>query len=200
MSHRARQLALPLRTWGGRRRGAGRKAGPGRPRVSHRRRASHDPRCPVHVTLRAAADLRCLRSDRVFDHLRSAVRKASHDAFRVLQFSVQADHIHLVVESDASGGLSRGVQGLAIRMAKAINRALERRGRVWGDRYHVRALATPREVRNALVYVLNNWMKHLPQVRGFDPRSSAAWFSGWVAPVPLPPVPAPVTQARSWLA
>jgi hypothetical protein len=118
----------------------------------------------------------------------------------VLQFSVQADHVHLVVESDTSVGLSRGVQGLAIRMARAINRGLGRRGRVWGDRYHARALATPREVRNALVYVLNNWRKHLPQVRGLDPRSSAAWFSGWVAPLPLPPVPAPVTQARSWLA
>src|SRR5207244_3534237 len=132
-------------------------------------------------------------SDRVFDHLRSAVRKASHGAFRVLHFSVQADHVHLVVESDASLGLSRGVQGLAIRMARAINRALGRCGRVWGDRYHARALRTPREVRNALVYVLNNWRKHLPQVRGLDPRSSAAWFSGWAIRVPLPQAPAPVT-------
>ena len=48
-----------------------------------------------------------------------------------------------------------------------------------GDRYHVRALETPREVRHALVYVLQNWRKHLTDVRGLDPRSSAAWFTGW---------------------
>src|SRR5262249_51577855 len=30
-----------------------------------------------------------------------------------------------------------------------------------GDRYHARSLSTPREVRNALVYVLNNWRKHV---------------------------------------
>jgi len=31
---------------------------------------------------------------------------------------------------------------------------------VWGDRYHRRDLGSPREVRNALVYVNNNHLKH----------------------------------------
>jgi hypothetical protein len=48
------------------------------------------------------------------------------------------------------------VRGLAIRVARAVNRALGRRGRVFADRYHARALTTPRAVRHALVYVLMN--------------------------------------------
>jgi hypothetical protein len=43
------------------------------------------------------------------------------------------------------------VRGLVIRVAKAVNRALARHGRIWGDRFHSRILRTPREVRNALV-------------------------------------------------
>jgi hypothetical protein len=64
------------------------------------------------------------------------------------------------VEADEPTGFERGVRGLAIRIAKAVNRMLARRGPVWGDRYHARMLRTPREVRNALVYVLNNFRKH----------------------------------------
>ena len=200
MARPIRQLELPLRSWGGRRNGAGRKPGPGRPCVAHRRRPTHDPRRPVHVTLRAAAGIRCLRVDRVFSRVRDAIASASHDGFRVVHFSVQADHVHLLVESDASAGPSRSVQGLAIRVARAVNRALGRRGRVWGDRYHARVLATPREVRNALVYVLNNWRKHVPRARGLDPRSSAAWFQGWSSGTVESSPPSPVARARTWLA
>jgi putative transposase len=195
-----RQTELKFRRWGGRRNKAGRKPGPGRRCVAHRRRAFHIPREPVHVTLRAAAGLPSLRGDHLFIALRGALAKASHATFRVLQFSAQADHVHLIVEADRPNALSCGVQGLAIRIARAINRTLGRRGRVWGDRFHAHALATPREVRNALVYVLNNVRKHIPGVRGLDPRSSAAWFGGWKTRVRRPDGSSPVAEARTWLA
>jgi len=79
----------------------------------------------------------------------------------------------LLVEADTPTGFERGVRGLAIRVAKAVNRVLARHGRVWGVRYHARLLRTPREVRNALVYVLNNFRKHFHAARGLDPCSSA---------------------------
>jgi hypothetical protein len=71
--------------------------------------------------------------------------------------------------------------GAAIRLAFAVQRAARWRGRVWDDRYHARALRTPREVRNGIVYVLMNWKKHVPEAKGPDPRSSASSFEGWVA-------------------
>src|SRR5262249_34432922 len=112
----------------------------------------------------------------------------------------QADHLHLIVEGDDATAFRRGIQGLAIRAAKAVNRVLRRRGRVWADRHHTRDLTTPREVRHALAYVLQNWRKHGWRREGVDSRSSAPWFTGWrvhVAPaVGRAPVVAPVT----WLA
>ena len=121
--------------------------------------------------------------------------------FRILEFSVQHDHLHLLVEADDRERLSRGLQGLAIRVACAVNRALGRRGAVWGDRFHWRALTTPRAVRHALVYVLMNVRKHVGGVRGLDPCSSAWWFTGWRdGSGPETDERAPVARARAWLA
>jgi hypothetical protein len=131
--------------------------------------------------------------------MRNALAAASTERFRVLHFSVQADHLHLLVEADEPPRFERGVRGLAIRVAKAVNRALGRRGRVWGDRYHARQLRTPREVRNALVYVLNNFRKHVRGARGIDRRSSARWFDGWRGKVAPPTEPSPVASGRTWL-
>jgi hypothetical protein len=77
------------------------------------------------------------------------------------------------------------MQGLGIRLARSINRRLERSGAVLADRYHLHVLKTPTEVRNALLYVLSNARKHAAQDharydRGWiDPFSSAADFDGW---------------------
>jgi putative transposase len=203
MARVARQLSLPTPpTWGGRRAGAGRKRVPGRrPSVPHRSRPAHVAAHPVHVTLRAVEALRCFRSGRVFPTVRSALAASSRGRFRVIEFSVQDDHIHLITEAADGRALAGGIRGLAIRLARAVNRMLGRRGRVFGDRYHARALTTPRAVRHALVYVLMNARKHLRAGPGVDPCSSAAWFTGWRAVrAPHGPGPCPVARARTWLA
>jgi len=202
MARRPVQLLLPApHTRGGRRAGAGRKLAPGRrPSVPHRPRPLHVAAQPVHVTLRAVEAIHCLRAPGVFPHVRRALAVSSRADFRIIQFTVQNDHVHLIAEADASRALSSGLRGLAIRIARAVNRALGRRGRVWGDRYHARALTTPRAVRNALVYVVNNFRKHLRHVTGIDPCSSAAWFTGWREPPAAGVGPPPVAAARTWLA
>jgi REP element-mobilizing transposase RayT len=166
----------------------------------HRPRAPHESRWPVHVTLRAHAAVPSLRSERVFPVLQRALA-ASHKAlFRVIHFSVQRDHVHLVVEGDAPIALVRGVQGLAGRCAKAVNRATRRRGHVWASRYHAHALRTPTETRRGLVYVLLNFRKHLRASPGVDPRSSGRWFNGWRGPTQAPAGTCPVAAPRTWLA
>jgi hypothetical protein len=118
-----------------------------------------------------------------------------------VEFSVQSDHLHLIVEAGDGGALSSGVRGLAIRLARAINRALRRCGRVWADRYHARALSTPRAVRHALVYVLMNFKKHGVVGAELDPCSSASWFAGFQQPPEIPRNgPRPIATARTWLA
>jgi len=201
MARQPRQLSLPAPpTWGGRRDGAGRKPAAGRRRLPHRCRPPHDRHCPVHVTLRACPHLPSLRQDRLFAAVRAAFSRASTNEFRLVQFSVQRDHVHLILEGDGVTALRRGIQGLTIRVAKTINRMLGRRGKVWDDRYHCRDLTTPRDVRHALVYVLQNWRKHSARSVGLDPCSSAAWFRGWRGSRALAAGRPPVATPRTWLA
>lgn len=141
-----------------------------------------------------------LRGDRLFPLLCRGLAQSSRGGLRILHFSVQTDHVHLIVEAESGEALSRGLQGLAIRLAKRVNRALGRAGSFWSDRYHARPLRTPREVRNALVYVLQNARKHMPGFRGLDPCSSALWFSGWRRAIPTEAARSPVATPRTWLA
>jgi putative transposase len=201
---RPRQQELPFRTWGGKRANAGRKrTRPGRPCVPHRARPAHRAAHPVHVTLRARAGLPPFRDRGIFGEMTEALRGANRspavgEGFRVVEFSVQNDHVHLIVEAHDGDVLSRGVRGVAIRLARAVNRALDVRGPVWGDRYHARELSTPRAVRNAIVYVLMNARKHGFRVpSGVDGFSSAPWFDGfgWRRAE----CAAPVRAAKTWL-
>ena len=194
------QLSLKARTWGGRREGAGRKPSRRPVGIPHRTRPEHKARYPVHVTLRADRGLPSLRAAPIFPSIRGALGHALRADFRILEFSVQRDHVHLLCEADSRATLSRGLQGVCIRLAKAVNRTLVRRGRVWSDRYHARALRTPREVRNALVYVLQNGRKHASVPRGFDPCSSAASFTGWKGAPIVARVVLRLGRPRTWLA
>jgi len=130
--------------------------------------------------------------------------------FRVVHYSVQSNHLHLIAEAPDRRALTRGVQGLLIRLAKGLNRLWRRKGSVFSDRYHDRILKTPREVRNALVYVLQNGVKHgatfwlrrsgSQEVRTVDPHSSGRWFDGWRDPPPLRGGGGARPQAaRTWL-
>jgi putative transposase len=195
------QFAFP-NGWGGRRKGAGPKPRGERPGVSHRTRAPLAARFPVEVTMRVKSGLPSLRGLREHSALRAAIiAGCERAAFRLVHYSAQSNHLHLIVEGSCRTALSRGLQGLAIRMARALNRLWRRLGSVFADRYHDRILRSPREVWNALRYVLNNARKHgawSSRTRP-DPLSSSAWFDGWRERPPEPAESSPTARARTWL-
>jgi putative transposase len=201
MRSRQRELRFP-NGWGGKRVGAGRSSR--RSTANHRARPAHYRWQPLHVTLRAQRPLPSLREQAIFGEIHRALARTARSWFRLVHFSVQDDHVHLIVEADDRQSLSRGMAGVAIRMARAVNRVLYRRGPIWSCRYHSRPLTTPREVRNALVYVIFNLRKHAPGTRRLDMCSSALWFEGWeTAPTGLPfdtSESPPVRRPETWLA
>ena len=190
------------KTWGGPRINSGPKAGP-RPKVRHRPRQRHLAECPVHVTMRRAKGLPSFRADLPHRLIREAIRATKREGFRIVHYSVQADHVHLLVEADDPIALTNGMRSFSVRVAMRVNRRIlhRTRGHVWGDRHHRRELTTPSEVRNALVYVLNNHLKHGETDVGLvDPCSSAPWFTGWMHIRDAPPKAAPATEPPStWL-
>jgi hypothetical protein len=199
------QLSLPEKARrGGRRDRAGRKP---TGIVSHSARPPLASRFPVHVTMKLDPALPSLREGPLLPVLEDIFPRLRHrERFRLVHYSIQDHHLHLIVEAADKASLSKGIQGLAVRIARGINRALGRRGRVFSDRYFARILRTPREVRNGLAYVLNNTRHHAAQRRErlarnwIDDRSSGGCFDGWSERSALSPDhTAPVAEARTWL-
>src|SRR5438067_6485069 len=197
-----RQLALPLPRRGGRREGAGRPrtrphpglVGPG---VPHLTREEFAARHPIHVTLRLQPGIGYLRKYQRAKLVEGALREARiRFGMRIIHYSIQGNHLHLIVEAEGASALARAMQGLAIRLAKRLNALAGRSGSVFADRYHAHVLRSRRETARAIAYVRDNYRnhshEHLPD--GWeDPFSSARYLAR------DPDENAPVALPRTWL-
>ena len=147
----------------------------------------------MHITMRARGGLPSFRSERVHAMMlrvlsrQLAPRRKYTDQFKVIHFSIQSNHLHVMVEATDTTALRAGVSGLVIAFAKRLMDLLGREsGKVWEQRYHSRELGSPREVRNVLSYLFNNFKKHGATTHGdgiVDAYSSAASFDQWHVPV-----------------
>ena len=123
--------------------------------MSHRARLEHGARFPLHVVLRTVRGIASLRHPRFFTAVRAAIEAASSRfGMRVVHFSVQGNHVHLIVEAADKVSLTRGMQGLMVRIARAVNRAVGR-------------------FRRAVRYVLDNAMLHAGASPRTDPCASS---------------------------
>ena len=170
---------------GGKRRGAGRPPKGERAGERHKQRPVHDPRHPVHVVLRAVKAVGNLRRARVYQAIREATRTvARREDVRIVHVSIQRTHVHLLVEANSKAALASGMQGFQISAAKHLNAAISkgrpgprRRGTVFPDRYHAVVIASPRQARHALSYVINNWRKHHEDRGEVTRRWDVDWYS-----------------------
>ena len=143
---------------------------------SHKARPRFDKAAAVHVTLRVADHVWNLRSRRSFARIEACFAASrGRLGLRIIEFSVLGNHLHLLVEADSSAALARGMQGLSVRLAKALNRMMRARGRVFADHFHSRLLRSPSELVRALAYVLGNAAHH------FGGRAAHGEFGGRAA-------------------
>jgi REP element-mobilizing transposase RayT len=163
--------------------------------LPHDKRPEHKARFPLLVTTRLLSGLPSLRRASEAARIRVALSAANAATqsesresaplrgesvpFQVVHYSIQSNHLHLIVEATDRTSVTTGMRGLLVRIARALNRLWGRVGRVFADRFHERELINPRQVRNALVYVLQNLRKHGICVEGPDPLSSGPEFGGW---------------------
>jgi REP element-mobilizing transposase RayT len=208
-----RQGELDLRApakWGGKREGAGRKKKPGKSDPVHRTRPMLRRYHPVHVVMRVKKGVGRLRKGRAYRAIRKTLVKClGKESFRVCHISIQANHLHFLVEASDKQALGAGMQRLNNMVARALNRVLGRRGTLFAFRYHATQIKSPMQARHALAYVLNNWRRHnedetceRAQNAKIDPHASGLSFDGWAAPkleVPTDFMPLPVSEPRTWL-
>ena len=149
--------------------------GNGRGRVRHRRRDTIKGAHGVHVTWKLVEGIPSLRQRHVIRELEECFRAAkARFGLDLVGYSVMGNHLHLVVGAKTDESLRQGLQGLGIRLAKAVNRLFQRWGKVFRERFFARVLKTKRAVYNALRYALQNARKHGIPIRSnaWDPYSS----------------------------
>jgi REP element-mobilizing transposase RayT len=171
-----------------------------RSRVPHETRP--DVKGPIHVVWRIKRGLPDLRTPRGLRRLERAFRKGKErDGFALLHYSIQHDHLHLMVEVKNRRKLSKGLQALGIRIAKSLNSLWRRRrGGVFAERYFAAALQSLRQVWRTIRYVLSNGRKHGSwRVKGQpDPYSSGRWYLPWrVRDIRRPLRSSPVVESSS---
>ena len=156
------------------------------------------------MTIRREKGLPSMRTPEV----RRAVFRAMEESagrfgMGVVHFSILGNHLHMIVEASDQMALSKGMAGFKIRLARALNVLWGRRGRVWAGRYFAQLVRSPRVMRNALLYVLNNARRHGVRLGRdvVDPFSSGRWFSGWLEGdlSLVAPLHSPVVEPRYWL-
>ena len=189
----------------------GRRHRSGRPRnestgVPHTQRTGFVATDPLHVTLKIREGLPSMRKRRAYRAVLRAFAGGKLGVegvggFRLTQFSVLGNHMHLMIEADSRQHLTSGMTGLETRIARALNKVWGRKGRVFQERYHKVVLSNPNQVRNTLHYILHNGRRHGIRglERGSDPCSSARWFQGWRDAIADSLLPAFLVLAENWL-
>ena len=216
---RKRHLQQELFRRGGKRKGAGRKPKGARAGSPHQTRPTIKPHHALHVVMRVVPAVGNMRRRSLYKAMRNAtITAALRERFRIVQVSIQRNHVHMLVEADSTLALARGMQGFQISAARHINTALgvgcrRRRGPVFADRYHVEVITSPTRARHALSYILNNWRHHKEDQQGLaatwlvDPFSSGISFpdwqeldgQAWMWPIRETYDPLMVRRPQSWL-
>ncbi|MBL8896339.1 MAG: transposase [Planctomycetes bacterium] len=206
MRRKIHQLEFDFRQHGGKRKGAGRKPKNAEPGMPHRHRAMKKRGQPLLITVRLADGLPSLRRGGALKVVLAALSASSdRHGMKIIHYSIQANHLHLLVEADDRGCVARGMNALLSPLARALNKLWARRGKVFPERYHDEVISTPTQTRNALRYVLQNGKKHgvVPQA-SIDLCSSAPVFDGWkerpsIASIATSSPVAAVAPASTWL-
>ena len=155
-----------------------------------------------HVTTKVRKGYPPLRDRASMKVLVQVFREVSEmEFFRLVEYTVQFNHFHFVIEADDRESLARGMKSLLGRIAIRLNRLWGLEGNVFPERYHVRLVKHPCDVRKVLLYVLHDGRKHGIEYERVDPCSSGWWFKGWSEywgeSVPGAPGPRPTAEARS---
>lgn len=177
-SGKPKQLEMNgLAGWGGKRKGAGRKNRSGT--LNHLKRQRVNPKAPIHVTMKLREGLPNIQCPEMHEKFKSGLRKAKALGLRVIHYTVERNHIHMMIECSNNSSLSRGMKSLGASFGRAIRAFAGGKGPVFKERFHMRVVKTPMEVRNVIAYVLTNTSKHHKMAPGPTPYSSGMYFSEW---------------------
>lgn len=125
--------------------------------VSHRSREQVTGRDLLHINFKYKT---YVRSDAFYEVFKRGIKNSARFDFKILSFSIESNHIHLIAEAGNSDNLTLGMKSLTCTLSKGLNLIKNTNGKTQIERFHLHILKNPQEARNAINYVLFNHEKH----------------------------------------
>jgi REP-associated tyrosine transposase len=72
------------------------------------------------VNSRIVAGTESIARDFLIKKIRAAIRESQRPLFRIVEFNVLSNHLHLMIEAANQVELSRGIQGFSVRVARRV--------------------------------------------------------------------------------
>ncbi|MGZ3788931.1 MAG: transposase [Bacteriovorax sp.] len=139
--------------------------GAGRPAIvdkgiRHTRRPFLKKPSSLHLTVKIKKNKADLKNKSVLGILKRAILNARRQGLKVIHYSLEYDHVHLLIEAENNHILGKGMQAFGVTLSKAINRMRRLKGGVYKHRYHFRQISGTRELKNVMKYIFTNGLKH----------------------------------------
>jgi REP element-mobilizing transposase RayT len=142
------------------------------PGIRHRSRMKINKPTSFHLTIKVRENKADIQSKKLLKALHHAIGRARLKNLKVVHYTLEYNHVHLLVETNDHRILHAGMQALGISFSKAINKLKSYKGSVYKHRYHQRRIGSARELKNVLLYIFNNGRKHKRTTRRIDPFNS----------------------------
>ena len=128
--------------------------------IRHIRRERFERESSFHITIKVREDKSDLQNKMILKALHHAIMKARAKSLKVIHYTLEYNHIHMLVEAFNQEQLSNCMQSFGVTLAKMINKVKFKKGGVYKHRYHLRRLISVMELKNVLKYIFNNGIKH----------------------------------------
>lgn len=140
--------------------------------IRHTKRPDLTRPSSLHLTVKIEKSKANLKNKNVLAILKKAIFNARRQGLKVIHYSLEYDHIHLIIEADNNRTLGKGMQAFGVTLAKAINRMRKVKGQVYKHRYHFRQITSSRQLKNVMTYIFNNGVKHKTSATALSPFNS----------------------------
>jgi REP element-mobilizing transposase RayT len=114
----------------------------------------------LHLTIKVRENKADIKNKQILKALHHSIKRARMKRLKIVHYTLEYNHIHLLVEAEIKQLVHQGMQAFGISLAKKINTIKRLKGTVYKHRYHLRKINSPRDLKNVLHYIFNNGIHH----------------------------------------
>lgn len=147
--------------------------------IRHTARPFLERSTSLHLTVKIRREKADLKNKSILLLLKRAIQRGRRKGLKIIHYSLEYDHVHMLVEAEDNTTLGVGMQAFGVSLAKGINKIKKKAGEVYKHRYHFRKITSALELKRVMSYIFNNGVKHGTAQNVLNPFSSIRAERKW---------------------